>query len=57
VGQHVGDTLCRTCITESVSLAESPAHGMDVFSYAPNSQGAKDYQLLAEELMGQGFFD
>jgi chromosome partitioning protein len=57
VGQHVGDTLCRTCITENVSLAESPSRGMDVFAYAPNSQGAKDYQLLAEELMGVGFFD
>ncbi|MCX7142789.1 MAG: ParA family protein [Proteobacteria bacterium] len=57
VGQHVGDMLCSTCITENVSLAEGPSHGMDVFSYAPHSQGAKDYQLLAEELLGQGFFD
>jgi len=57
VGQHVGDILCRTCITENVSLAESPAHGMDIFAYAPDSQGAKDYRLLAEELMGLGFFD
>ena len=57
VGQHVGDTLCRTCITENVHLAESPSHGMDIFAYAPDSQGARDYQLLAEELTGQGFFD
>jgi chromosome partitioning protein len=57
VGQHVGDVLCRTCITENVSLAESPSHGMDIFAYAPESQGAKDYQLLAEELASSGFFD
>ncbi len=57
LGQHVGDALCRTCITENVSLAESPGHGMDIFSYAPRSQGAKDYRLLAEELQGVGFFD
>ena len=57
LGQHVGDALCRTCITENVSLAESPGHGMDIFSYAPQSQGAKDYRLLAEELLAAGFFD
>ncbi len=57
LGQHVGDALCRTCITENVSLAESPGHGMDIFSYAPHSQGAKDYHLLAEELQSNGFFD
>jgi chromosome partitioning protein len=57
LGQHVGDALCRTCITENVSLAESPGHGMDIFSYAPQSQGAKDYRLLAEELQTAGFFD
>lgn len=57
LGQHVGEALCRTCITENVSLAESPSHGMDIFSYAPQSQGAKDYHLLAEELQGAGFFD
>jgi chromosome partitioning protein len=57
LGQHVGDALCRTCITENVSLAESPGHGMDIFSYAPQSQGAKDYRLLAEELQAVGFFD
>ena len=57
LGRHVGDALCRTCITENVSLAESPGHGMDIFSYAPHSQGAKDYRLLAEELQSDGFFD
>ena len=57
IGQHVGDALCRTCITECVSLAESPGHGMDIFSYAPQSQGAKDYRLLGEELQSAGFFE
>ncbi len=57
LGEHVGDALCRTCITENVSLAESPGHGMDIFSYAPKSPGARDYRLLADELQEAGFFD
>lgn len=51
-----GEDLCRTRIPENVSLAESPAQGKDVFAYAPHSQGAKDYQALAEELLAAGFF-
>jgi chromosome partitioning protein len=54
--EHFGDALCNTRIAENVSLAESPAHGKDVFDYAPHSQGAKDYQALAEELQAAGFF-
>jgi chromosome partitioning protein len=55
--EHYGKDLCGTRIAESVSLAESPAHGKDIFAYAPHSQGAKDYDALAEELIGSGFFD
>ncbi|OIQ80752.1 chromosome-partitioning ATPase Soj [mine drainage metagenome] len=55
--EHYGSDLCETRISEAVSLAESPVHGQDVFSYAPHSQGAKDYNALAEELLGRGFFN
>lgn len=55
--EHYGRDLCDTRIFESVSLAESPIYNKDVFSYAPNSQGAKDYNALAEELLACGFFD
>ena len=41
----------------AVSLAESPVHGKDVFAFAPHGQGAKDYNALAEELIGIGFFE
>lgn len=50
------ETVCRTVITETVSLAESPMHGKDIFAYAPHSQGAKDYQALTEELEAGNFF-
>ena len=52
-----GATLCETVITESVSLAESPFHGKDIFAYAPDSQGATDYDALTEELAAGKFFD
>ncbi len=47
--------VCGARIMENVALAESPAHGKDVFSHAPNSQGAKDYYALTRELIEQGF--
>lgn len=55
--EHYGADLCETRISETVSLAESPAHGKDVFTFAPHGQGAKDYNALAEELLGCGFFN
>ena len=55
--EHYGKDLCDTRIFESVSLAESPVYGKDVFAYSPHSQGAKDYNSLTEELLACGFFD
>lgn len=54
--ERYGDKVCQTKIRENVSLAESPVYSKDIFSYAPNSQGAKDYFALAEELLASGFF-
>ena len=50
-----GAELCRTRISENVSVAESPALGKDIFSHAPNSRGAQDYADLLEELLSSGF--
>ncbi len=54
--QRYGDQLCDTRIADDVTLAESPAHGMDVFAYAAESSGARDYRLLTMELLSKGFF-
>ncbi len=51
-----GELLCNTRIGENVSLATSPMHGMDVFSFAPHSSGAEDYLALTKELLDSGFF-
>ncbi len=51
-----GALLCKTRIGETVALAASPMHGLDVFAYAANSPGAADYKSLAAELTADGFF-
>ncbi|GAB4117494.1 MAG: ParA family protein [Sideroxydans sp.] len=53
--ERYGDLVCRTRIGETVALATSPMHGLDVFAYAPRSPGAADYRALAKELMDSGF--
>ena len=51
-----GDQVCETAIAETVTLAESPMHGKDIFSHAGASQGAADYMALTEELRTGNFF-
>jgi chromosome partitioning protein len=49
--EKFGVELCRTRISESVSLAESPAYNKTVYEHAPASRGAHDYDELIEELL------
>lgn len=55
ITERFGDELCETRISESVSVAESPAANQDVFSHAPGSRGANDYEALISELESTGF--
>ena len=57
LADQFGAELCRTRISENVSVAESPALGKDIFSHAPNSRGAQDYTDLLEELLSSGFLE
>ena len=54
--QQFGPALCNTRIAENVHLAESPLHGQHIFEFAPHSPGARDYRMLAQELLAGGFF-
>lgn len=49
-----GADVCRTYISENVSLAESPSVKKNIFEYAPSSRGAQDYDALLNELMVDG---
>ena len=42
----------KTRIRRTIKLAECPSHGTTIFDYAPNSNGAADYQLLSREVLG-----
>ncbi len=43
--------IFQTRIRRNVRLAEAPSFGQSIFQYAPASNGAEDYRLLAEELL------
>ncbi len=48
-----GDSVFKTKIRENVDISESPLQGMDIYSYSPNSIGAKDYESLALEVVSK----
>lgn len=48
-----GDFVFKTKIRENVDISESPLQGMDIYSYSPNSIGAKDYESLALEVVSK----
>lgn len=45
--------LLKTTIRENIALKESPHEGKDIFAYAPKSNGAKDYELLTQEIINR----
>jgi len=57
VEERFGAEVCRTHISENVSLAESPALNLTVFEHAPASRGAQDYDELLQELLADGFIE
>lgn len=48
-----GDSVFKTKIRENVDISESPLQGMDIYSYSPNSIGAKDYESLSLEVVSK----
>lgn len=48
---NLKELVFKTRIRENVDISESPLQGMDIFSYSPNSIGAKDYEDLAKEVI------
>lgn len=53
IAKSLGTNVFRVKIRSSVSVAESPAHGESVISYAPKSNPARDFQALIDELLRQ----
>jgi chromosome partitioning protein len=51
VCQVFGKKVFKTVIGKSVRLEESPAYKETIFSYAPDSSGAEEYERLAAEVL------
>jgi len=49
-----GRLVFKTVISKSVKLEESPAYKESIFTYAPHSVGAIQYQEIAEEIIKRG---
>jgi chromosome partitioning protein len=48
-----GDGVFRTVISKSVRLEESPAYREPIFTFAPSSSGAVEYEKLTEEVLAR----
>ena len=48
--QYFSSTVMKNTVRQNVDLAKAPAHGQDIFTFAPYSNGAKDYEFLANEM-------
>lgn len=46
-----GDKVFSTRIRENITIAETPLYGGDLFGYAAGSNGARDYEALAQEIL------
>jgi chromosome partitioning protein len=46
-----GNKVFRTVIGKNVRLEESPAYKETIFSFAPNSNGAREYEKLTREVL------
>ena len=51
IEDHFGNLLARTRIRNNVKLAEAPSFGRTIFEHAPDSNGARDYESFASELL------
>lgn len=49
--KEYGDALCQTPIRTNIQLARAQELGQDIFSFDKSSNGARDYEQLATELL------
>lgn len=49
--EKLGSVVFTTKIRKNIAIAEAPLYTQDVISYAKDSNGAKDYQDLADEII------
>ena len=50
LAEQFGPQALQTVIRSDVRLLEAPGHRQDIFTYAPRSRAAKDFERLSEEV-------
>lgn len=55
ISQQLESKVFYSKIGNSVKVAEAPAHGESVLTYAPRSKPAEDFQALVDEILGDRF--
>jgi len=48
--EHFGHLVFDTVIHRNIRLAEAPSAGETIFTYAPDSNSAQEYQTLSREV-------
>ncbi len=51
IRENFGSKVFKNVIRDNIALAEAPTMQTDIFSYAKNSAGAKDYKVLVKEII------
>lgn len=51
IEKQFGNLLYATPVRNTITIAEAEAQGADIFAYAPESAGAKDYGEIVEEML------
>ena len=51
IAQQLDTTVFESRIRSAIAVAEAPAHGESVLSYAPDSKVARDFRLLINEIV------
>ena len=49
--ENFGEVVFKTRIRENIRIAESPQHFTDIVDYDPDSNGARDYLALTDEVI------
>lgn len=52
IAQQLGTKVFETKVRQGVMVAESPAHGESIVTYAPHSKPAMDFTALTDEILG-----
>ena len=52
IAEQLGTKILDAKISNSISLAEAPAHGVTIIEYAPRSKACAEYRKLISEITG-----